>query len=197
MARVFDFLLPEGRAALVALFDQDAVDTALLVRRSGHAIDRVLGPEVLREIVGPLGGDFRRDHRVIRRAVERDLGPLSLALFTETSTLHSLLRRPQGGAWAEAIAMRNVVFDPLPAWMALAAGAGAVRAATSRWTGAAAGLEVLGAMSPTFRKVKQAADALLGMEIETVLGFNPLHVLAQILGRTSSSGSKPSDESVD
>jgi hypothetical protein len=186
LRRTFDFVLPEGRAALVMLFDGDAIDTALLVHRRGDTLDRVYGPEELRAVIGPLGGDFRRDYRVIRPAIERAFGPLAFAIYSETATVQSLLRNERPAAWAEAIAARDVIMDPMPAWMAVAAGAGVVRAAAARSKGLMAGLGILSALSPTVRRLREVADVVTGFDIEQVLGFNPFRVLAQILRRSSS-----------
>lgn len=195
--RMFDFLLPDGQCAVITLFDRAEIDTALLIRRRGEALDRVYGPEALKDIVGPLGGDFRRDYRIIRTAVERTMGPLALGLFAETATIHSLLRTDRPGAWAEAIALRDVVIDPMPLWLAAAASAGVVRAAANRSRGLITGLGLLGALSPTMRRLREMADAVTdavtGFDFERVLGFDPLRVLAQILRRSSPSGSQPRD----
>jgi hypothetical protein len=185
LKRTFDFVLPDGRAALVALFDGDAIDTAVLAIRRGATLERVLGPEVLREVVGPLGGDFRRDYRVIRPAVERAFGPLAFGVFAETATVHALLRDERAGVWAEAIAARDVIMDPMPAWLAMAAGAGVVRAAAARSKGLMAGLGILGALNPTVRRIREVAEAVSGLDVERVLGFNPFRVLAEILRRSS------------
>jgi hypothetical protein len=197
LRRVFDFLLPEGRAALVALFDQDQIDTAVVLHRRGGALEQVLGPEALRELAGPLGGDFRRDHRVLRQAVEREIAPLAVGLFSETATVHTLLRATKPGAWTSALATREVVLDPMPGWLAVAAGAGAVRAAAARSRGLLAGLGLLGTLNPAMKKIREAVDAVGAFDPTQVLGFDPLRVLAEVLGRSSASGSTPRDSRED
>jgi hypothetical protein len=152
LGRAFDFVLPRDKACVVVLFDGDVLDTAVLVHRDGSAIDHVYGPEVLREITGPLGGDFHRDHRVVRGAIERHVAPLSFGLYSETATLAALLRSTTPGAWAAALAVRDVVLDPMPAWAAVAAGAGVFRAAAHS-SGLLQKLGALSGVSPTFRRI--------------------------------------------
>jgi hypothetical protein len=181
LQRAFDFVLPDGRCAVVALFADDALETSIVIRRNGTRIDRVWGPESLRAIVGPLGGDYRRDERVIRRAIEREIGPLAFGLFAEFDTLHDLLRDTRAGAWGEAIASRDVVLDPMPGWVAVAAGAGVLRAAAQRSQRVLTGLGILGAFSPALRRVREIAETVTTFDLEKLLGFNPLRALAEML----------------
>ena len=178
---MFDYLLPDARAGLVALFEGDALDTSVLLVRAGSTLSGVYGPEVIRQAAGPLGGEFRRDYRVIRRAIETQFAPLAFGLFTETATLQRLLVDTRPGAWGEAIAARDVVLDPMPGWVAVAAGAGVVRAAAARSKAIVDGLGLLGAMSPAVRRVREVAESLAGFDPERVLGFNPLRLLGETL----------------
>lgn len=183
--RALDFFLPDEHAVVIALFDNDSIDTAIIAERRGGRLRRVLGPEVLREFVGPLGGDFRRDYRVIRRAVEQHVAPLAWGVYTTTPLLHDLLRSTEPAAFAEAIATRDVVLDPMPAWLGIAAGAGVVRAAAMRSRGVLQGLGVLGALTPVARRVQEFAESFTRFDPTSVLGFNPLRALAVILRQGS------------
>ena len=183
--RALDFLVPDDHAVLVALFDDDSIDTAVVVDRRGGSIRRVLGPEVLRDLVGPLGGDFRRDYRTIRSAVERHIAPLAWGVFTTTPRLHDLLRSSQPSSWAEAIATRDVVIDPMPTWIGLAAGAGVVRAAAMRSRSVLSGLGVLGALTPIARRLREVTESVTGFDPTRSIGFNPLRALSVILRQGS------------
>ncbi len=194
LRRAWDHVLPEGRTAVVALFDRDELDTAVVVRRQGAGLDRVYGPEALRTMVGPLGGDFRRDYRVLRAAVERDLGPVAAGLYTTTAALRGLLQSAVPGAWARAIAARDVVVDPLPPWMAVAAGASALRAAAAQSRRVMAGLELLGLMTPLARRVREIGEMVGEIDLRGVLGFDPLEVLGGLLRRSSSAEHPDEDE---
>lgn len=179
--RAWDAVLPEGHAFALALYEGVEMETGFVARRRGGAVDLLLGPESIRRLTGPLGGDFRRDHRVVRAAVEREVAPLACGVFAPTSTVRALLREEASGAWARAIATRDVVVDPMPPWIAVAASAGAVRAVASRSLKLVAGLEVLGLLGPF---ASQAREALGGLDLKGLLGFDPLDVVGAIVRRS-------------
>lgn len=192
--RAFDLLLPRDRALLVALFDGDRLDTCLLAHRAGESIDRIEGPEVLQSL---LGSEVRlEDHRALRQAVERHRGPLALGLFAQTESFHRLLRSERSGAWAEALALRDVVLDPLPGWLGVAAGAGAVRATLEGARGLLSGLRMWNSLQPALGLARGAVERLTGgVSPAQALGFDPLGVLARVLTRSGPSGSAPHDSS--
>lgn len=192
--RAWDALLPDGRTAALVLFEGEHLDTALLARRRGLCLDRLHGPEVLHRLVGPLGGDFRRDYRVIRAAIERDLGPMSVGVFAQTDTFRALLRRDDAGAWARAVAARDVVVDPMPPWFAVAAGAGAMRAAARRSRDLFAGVELLGLLDPVARGLRVLAERAGEVDLQALLGFDPLRVLSALLRQSET---VPDDEAPD
>ncbi len=191
----FDLLLPDGKSALLMLFDDQALDTAVLVRRRGAAIDEVLGPEIIAHMTGALGGDHRRDHRHVRAAVEREHGPLAFGMFAETSRVHALLRTDEPAAWAMAMAARDVVFDPMPAWLTLAAGAGVVRA-VARGSGALLGrTRMFQSIAPALAIARSAIERVRGTPVTQLLGgLQPLTVLAGVLRRTTPRDSPAHDE---
>jgi len=195
--RAWDALLPDGRTAALVLFEGEHLDTALLARRRGLCLDRLHGPEVLHRLVGPLGGDFRRDFRVVRGAIERDLGPMALGVFAQTETFRSLLRRDDPGAWARAVASREVVVDPMPPWFAVAAGAGAMRAAARRSRGILAGVEVLGLLDPVARGLRALAERAGEVDLQALLGFDPLRIMAALLRQTETMPDDVPDDSPD
>jgi len=188
--RAWDAVLPDGYCFTMALYEGVELETGFVARRRGGAVDLVLGPEALRRLTGPLGGDFRRDHRVIRAAVEREVAPLACGVFAPTATVRELLREEAAGAWARAIATRDVVVDPMPPWIAMAASAGAVRAVVSRSRRLFAGLEVLGLLGPF---AAQATGVLAGLDLKGLLGFDPLDIIGVIV-RRSESARRPSDD---
>ena len=117
-----DSFLPEGHAAVLALFDQGQLYTAIAILRGGDALERVVGAETIAGWVGPLGGDWTRDHRVVCDAVSINLGPVHVGLFAEAHTCRQLLRDPRPGAWAAATATREVIVHPMPLSAALTLG---------------------------------------------------------------------------
>lgn len=125
-----DALCPAGKTAVVGLFERGELWSALVIARGPLGIDRVLGPELLRPAIGLLSGDFRRDYWHLMRAVERQVGPLHIGLFTEVSTLRRLVTEGRAGSWARAVAVRDVVVSPMPAAVAVPLGVDAARGLT-------------------------------------------------------------------
>jgi hypothetical protein len=181
LLRALDLLLPEDHVLLIALWEGDALWTACAVHRRGHEIDRVAGPELVLDWTGPLGGDYRRDQRAIRRAVERALGTVHLGLFAQREAIEGLLRDPRPGAWARAVALREIIISPAPPYVHLAVGADAARAAGQRareWLG---GIDVGALFAPAALFAREHV-ARIG-SITNILGFNPLQALAARLRR--------------
>ncbi len=108
-------LCPDGKVVALVVFSEGKLETALALRRRGKGFDLVLGPGPLREGMGLLSGDFRRDHRYVAKALEDTAGELAMGLFLETSMLRRLLADPAPGAWARAVAVRDVVVSPMSA----------------------------------------------------------------------------------
>lgn len=179
--RALDLLLPEDHVLLVAIWEGDALWTACALHRCGHEIDRIAGPELVRDWTGPLGGDYRRDQRAIRRAVEGALGPVHLGLFAQREAIEGLLRDPRPGAWARAVALREIIISPAPRYVHLAVGADAARAAGQRARDFLGGIDVGAYFAPAALFARERV-ARIG-SITHILGFNPLQALASRLRR--------------
>lgn len=188
--RAMDTVLPEGHAMVLVVWNGSSPWTGLVLRREAGGIDLVAGPDLIARWTGPLGGDWRRDYRVVSDAVTDAVAPVHLGIFTELSTLRSLLRSSDAGAWARAVAVRDVIVHPTPPYVAVALGADAVRAVareSTRWLG---GIDALAPLAPiaTFVRGRVAEVA----SVTATLGFDPLKVLAQWLRRAEDA--EPSDE---
>ena len=181
VSRMFDVLLPDERCAVLALFDGEQIDTAAVVHRRFGRIERVLGPESLAALSGPLGGDFRRDHRVLRAAVAERIAPVSLGVYTTTATLGQLLRTGGSMAWAEAIVSRDLVLDPMPAWVALVLGVGVTRTAVRHARAGLAEWGVFDPVAPIVARVRRAVESVVRVEAAPRFGFDPLRALGVIL----------------
>ncbi|MBI5513878.1 MAG: hypothetical protein HY909_08930 [Deltaproteobacteria bacterium] len=185
LRRAWDLVLPDGQTAALALFDDGALDTALvLVRRRGR-VEQVLGPEALLRRTGPLGGDPRRDYRVIHAALEASLPPVAFGVYASTEVVRALLRG-EPGDWARALAVRDVLVHPMPPWLAMTTGASALRGAavqTRRLLGALEANELLG---PFSRQLRGLADLAGALDVRGLLGFDPLGLLASLLRRSRS-----------
>jgi hypothetical protein len=190
LRRVWDTLVPDGHAVVLAFFEGVELETSLVVRRRGGVIDLVLGPEILRRMVGPLGGDPRRDFRVVRAAVEREIAPVACGIYASTARVRELLASDAAGHWARAMATREIVVDPMPPWIAVAASAGAVRAVASHSRSVLSRVEVLGVFAPL---AQRAREALGQIDLTGLLGFDPLDAISTILQR--SQGTNVPDDS--
>lgn len=181
--RALDLVLPDGRAAVLALWD-GPLWTAVVLRRRHASIDLVAGPEMLVRWTGPLGGDWRRDYRVILDSVGRSVAPVHFGLFAEAPTVRTLLRSADAGTWAQAVAVRNVVISPMPRTVGAALGADAVRGIGKASARALGGLDFAGALLPLVREVR--ARVTHASSVSETLGFDPLKVLGAILRRDAS-----------
>lgn len=189
LSRTLDVVLPDDRTFVAVLWDGDEVWTALCLRRRGREIDCLLGPEAVLEASGPLSGDYRRDHRAICRAIERELAPVHIGLFAQREQLERLLRAPHAGAWAKAVALREVIVDPAPPYVAVAVSADALRASakkTGEWLG---GIDFLSFLEPVGKVLREQIGQVAS--VTGLLGWNPLQVLAQRLRERDHSEPQP------
>jgi hypothetical protein len=179
--RALDLVLPDDHSMVATLWDRGTIWTAAALRRRAGSIDLVAGPDLVARFTGPLGGDWRRDYRVIADAVERSVAPVHLGVFAEADTVRELLRSPDPGAWARAVAVRDVILHPTPPYVAVALGADAVRAVAATSARLLGGVDFLGAFAPVTQYLRSRVQELTS--VTQTLGFNPLRVLAAALRR--------------
>ena len=178
-----DFFLPNGTSVLLGVFEDGALFTGAVVRRNDGRFDVFAGPDAISEWAGPLGGDWRRDHRVLTRAVEKELGPLHVGLFMERETARALLTRRQAGEWAMAYATRGLMVHPFPG--SAAAGLGVdVLGGVAEYA-----LHALDQMEP--EELLEVAQGFWrgltdGKGLEGLLGFSPAAALSGALKKTIS-----------
>jgi hypothetical protein len=106
-------LCPAGKVVALGLFEGGELWTSVVLRRRDDGIDLVLGPDELRPAMGLLAGDWRRDYRHLVTAIEASAGPLATGVFAERETFVALAAERAPGAWARAVAVRDVVVAPL------------------------------------------------------------------------------------
>ncbi|MBK6514096.1 MAG: hypothetical protein IPG04_08220 [Polyangiaceae bacterium] len=187
--RTLDAVCPRGHAMLLGLFDGGELWTSCALRRgSSGGFDWVMGPDEIRRDMGLLAGDWRRDYRHLARAIERKVGKLSLGVFAETSTFRALEVDATPGAWARAVAIRDVILAPVPVALAIPLGIDAGRAAVSALTRAADRAEGLAVVSPllgVLRGAVQQAAEVAGLIPADGEGrtFDPLEILRRLLSR--------------
>ena len=179
--RALDVVLPDDHSLVAMLWDRGHSWTSVAMRRRHGAIDFVAGPDLISRWTGPLGGDWRRDQRVVVDAVSRWMAPVHLGIFGEAETVRHLLRAGDPGAWAAAVAVRDVVVNPTPPYVAVALGADAVRGVASKTARLLGGIDPLSAITPLATLIRsRVADV---SSITHTLGFDPLEVLRNVLRR--------------
>jgi hypothetical protein len=117
-----DAVCPVGKSMVLGLFERGELWTSIALRRSGDGISHIIGPEEVRDDIGLLSGDWRRDHRHLARTIEERVGPLAFGCFAEHATFRALEVDPSPGAWARASFVRDIILSPLPAPMAIPLG---------------------------------------------------------------------------
>jgi hypothetical protein len=184
-----DAVCPRNHAIALGLFDAGDLWTAVALRRGASgAFDWILGPDELRRDMGLLAGDWRRDYRHLARALDDKVGPLALGVYAEASTFRDLEVDPNPGAWARAVAIRDVILSPVPLALTVPLGIDAGRAAFSAIRGLTERAQGLGVVSPVvslFRETLGQVAAVVGLERDTEggFGFDPLEILRRLLSR--------------
>lgn len=191
--RALDLVLPVDKAAVLVLWD-GGLWTAVALRRRREGIDLVAGPDLLARWAGPLGGDWRRDHRVFVDAVARAVAPVHLGVFAEADTFRDLLRSDAPGRWAKAIAVRDVIVNPMPGFVTAAVGADAVRGVGRASAQVLGGLDLAGTLLPVAQMIR--ARVTQAESVREILGFDPLSALATALRREEppQGDERPSEE---
>jgi hypothetical protein len=173
-----DSVCRPGKTMLVGLFEDDALWTCFAMRRSGAGFDLLLGPDEVRGDMGLLAGDWRRDYRHLAHAVEHRAGPLSLGCFAEVATIRSLLVDPTAGAWARAVAVRDVILSPIPPALGIPLGIDAGRAALSALRAVTERYDALGILGRAALGIAGDGDDEKGL-----FGFHPLELLRKLISR--------------
>ncbi len=179
ISTALDTLCGEGKAIALGVFRHGELYTGLVARRRGLGFDRIVGPDELRSQMGLLSGDFRRDYRHFAAAAERTVGPLSLGAFGELLTFQSLAQDPAPGAFALAVASRELLISPASPALALPLGLDVGRAAFAGLRGLAERFGAGGALSPMLGR----AEAFVSRDLSALLGFDPWGVLVGLFER--------------
>lgn len=178
-----DLVCAEGKTFVLGAFDEGQLYTALCLRRRGAAFDVMMGPDRVRRDMGLLSGDFSRDYRYLGAAVEARLGPLSVGCYAELSTFRRLASDPLPGAWATAVAVRDVVLTPITPGLAVPLGVDAGRAALALAKGLLGHFSILqGLGSPSSLGLGPRLERAYGLvehDVRRYLGFDPWRVLTR------------------
>lgn len=194
--RGLDALCPVGKTLLFAAFENGALATSMAMRRGQDGFDRIVGPEQMRHEMGLLSGDWTRDYRHLARAVELGVGPLALGAFGETETFRRLANDSSPGAWAAAVAVRDILLHPIVPAAAIPIGIDLGRAAfatvqklasrvgPARLFGEAALGSALGRLRDVFAGERQ---------IEEVLGAELVAIVRDLFGDSKKDERKPDE----
>lgn len=187
LLRAFESFCPDGRSLLLGAFEHGEVATCIVARRHGTGFDLLLGPDELRREMGLISGDWTRDYRHLARAAEQRAGALAIGCFGEVSTFRRLAEQPAPGAWAAAVAARDIILSPVVPAVAIPLGVDVGRAALATVRdladrfGARGWLGEHSLLSPAIERVKDLG--LFDRDLESLLGFDPVVLLRKLLSR--------------
>jgi hypothetical protein len=180
----FDAVCPVGKSMLLGLFERGELWTSIAVKRSEDGISHIIGPEEIRDEMGLLSGDWRRDHRHLARTIEGHVGPLAFGCFAEHATFRALEVDPARGAWARASFVRDIILSPMPAPLAIPLGIDAGLAAFIAVRTLVERIDTGGVVSGQIgRWWDRASERPEFARIEEMLGFHPLELLRRLLTR--------------
>jgi hypothetical protein len=182
--KALDIVCPDGKSLLLGVFHDGDLDTSMLLRRRGKGFDLFAGPDELRPHLGHMSGDWRRDYRHLARAAEVRYGELHLGVFVDRDVFLALQTDGSAGAWARAVAVRDVIVTPLPAVVALGLAADAARVLLGPMMRTLPRVDPTGLGEPAMAKIGVSLGKLLGVgKLEGGLGFDPLEALRLVLRR--------------
>lgn len=156
--RTFDQLVPDGHTIALYVLDGARLWTSLLARKRHGSVDLVTTHQAL-----ATGRPVRsvRDARAIVDLVRRRYGPPHLAAFVTLDTWRRFVDGDRA-AIARAMAAKQAVIEPCPAWLLALIGGGAVSEAASRSFKLAGRLLSPLASTPLARRAQQVAKSLAG-----------------------------------
>jgi hypothetical protein len=181
--RTLDALCPDGRVLALGLFDSDGLWVSFVARRREGAFDVIAGPDELRPILGLLSGDWRRDYRHLARAVEDRYAPLAFGCFAEVTRFRALQTDGRAGAWARAVAVRDVVIAPMPVAVGVGLGVDGARYALKGLRVLTERIAPLAALGPMVDAARARVAKVTGKDVGALLGFDPLAALRALLER--------------
>jgi hypothetical protein len=181
--RTLDALCPDGHAVVLGLFDADGLWVSFAARRRQGAFDVIAGPDELRPALGLLSGDWRRDYRHLARAVEDRYAPLAFGCFAEVACFRALQTDGHAGAWARAVAVRDVVLAPMPLAVGVGLGVDGARYALKGLRVLTERIAPLAAIGPLLDAARARVAKVTGKDVGALLGFDPLAALRALLER--------------
>jgi hypothetical protein len=179
LQRTFDLLLPDKSSAVIYVIEDDHSDvhaSLIAVKRSGD-IELVTTHLGLEDALS--GPDLaRRWHHAYKRLLElvtQRYAPPSLAVFLQRKTFERIVTGPRDQL-ARELTAKNVIIDPVPAWLLGLLGGATMAAFASR------GAKALARMLPSPARrmaadLAQTAQTIMrdsGAHPFDLLGFDPM-----------------------
>ncbi len=187
--RTFDLLAPDNTSAVFYVMEDSGRDihTSLIAVKRRGDICRVATHRGLQDQISAdtLARDWRREYRRVVEYTSQRYAPVSLAVFIQRSALERILTGPSE-QMARELAARNLIIDPMPAWLLGLLGSATAAAVAGR------GARMLSRMLPSAaRKVavgfaQTAAHTAQnfarhsGAHPFDVLGFDPIELWLQM-----------------
>jgi hypothetical protein len=182
--RALDATCADGKCIALATFEDGDLWTAIVARRRGNGFDVLAGPYELRASMGLLSGDWRRDQRYLVDTIEEAYGELSLGLFGLQNEVRALVMNPEPGVWSRAVALREIIFSPMPPSIALAVGFDGARYAFEGLRAVTSRVDLFGLVDPTLQRARKRFGKIAGdRDLAGILGFDPLEALRKLLER--------------
>lgn len=190
--RALDAICPADHTLLLGVFCKGELYTGIAAQRGERGFVRVVGPSMLRPAMGLVSGDWTRDYRHLLRATEQLVGPVCVGCFAELGTLQELAGSRRPGAWAEAVAMREVILKPVVPALTIPLGLDVGRAALQGVKALAERARTVDWLAPEgplghlLERVQAVtASELASKNLEAMLGFDPLRLLYKLVQKRS------------
>lgn len=195
--RTFDLLIPDDSAMLAYVIEDDgsAVHASIIARKRGGSVDLATTHRAIDDLVREtaLARDWRKQYKRVVAAVEERVARPSVALFLERETLFRVITGP-GDQLARELNSKNVIIDPVPAWLLGLLGGATVAAFATRGARALAQFLPQSARDRATELAQRAQTAMKesGAHPFALLGFDPIELWASVKHFYSSRATPPS-----
>lgn len=181
LQRTFDLLVPDESSLVAYVIDDDrrAICASVIAVKRGGDITFVTTHLGVADAIDEAGfaRDWRAQYPRLLQVIAERHAPASAAVFLERATYARILTGPADQLHAE-LAARNLIIDPIPAWLVGLLGGAAAVALAARSARALARLLPPGARQAATHLAGAAQDRLResGAHPFALLGFDPVEV---------------------
>lgn len=178
----FDYLFPDDTAALLYVFGPRRLSFAAIIEKRGGEIVRIAGHDALGGIA-VRGVMWKAAVPRILEQVRARFAPPSLGVFADEAALGRVVFGSEPAALPRALAAREIILDPLPAWLALVLGLDTAVKAAGAARDVARKLDPLGIVDRLdLRRIAGHVQRRISPELplRRLLGFDPFAVIARL-----------------